>query len=175
MAKMRWFHCILTTYGAWLPGDPRGFRTRHHREHVEGDYKSPPPPERYAARWERSKRLQKYPTVTLAPAEPELLGKACVCFLLDREIEIVSTAGGGQHVHLQFRCDKALVIHTLGEIKRHLWYVRKEAGNASRLWGRRRKIIPITSRSHQISVVKYVLRHRREGAWVWCWRDGRPL
>ena len=40
----RWFHVILGTYGSWLPGDPRGFRTRHHRDHVDGDYKSPPPP-----------------------------------------------------------------------------------------------------------------------------------
>ena len=38
-----WYHVVLTTYGAWLPGDPRGFRTRHHREHVPGDYKAPPP------------------------------------------------------------------------------------------------------------------------------------
>jgi hypothetical protein len=30
------------TYGTWLPGDPKGFRTRHHREHIEGDYKKPP-------------------------------------------------------------------------------------------------------------------------------------
>jgi hypothetical protein len=40
-----WFHAIITTYGAWLDGDARGFRTRHHREHVEGDYKNPPPKE----------------------------------------------------------------------------------------------------------------------------------
>jgi REP element-mobilizing transposase RayT len=37
-----WFHVVGTTYGAWLPGDPRGFRTRDHREHIEGDYKNPP-------------------------------------------------------------------------------------------------------------------------------------
>ena len=39
----RWFHVTAHTYGAWLAGDARGFRTRHHREHVEGDYKHPPP------------------------------------------------------------------------------------------------------------------------------------
>jgi hypothetical protein len=38
-----WYHVTGSTYGAWLPGDPRGFRTRHHRQHVEGDYKDPPP------------------------------------------------------------------------------------------------------------------------------------
>src|SRR3954468_9029001 len=37
-----WYHCMGNTYGTWLPGDPRGFRTRLHREHVEGDYRNPP-------------------------------------------------------------------------------------------------------------------------------------
>jgi hypothetical protein len=43
-----WYHSITSTYGAWLYGDERGFRTRHHREHVDGDYKSPPPRGLYA-------------------------------------------------------------------------------------------------------------------------------
>ena len=38
----RWFHCTSHTYGAWLHGDERSFRTRHHREHKIGDYKNPP-------------------------------------------------------------------------------------------------------------------------------------
>src|SRR6266571_4906356 len=42
-----WYHVMGHTYGSWLYGDPRGFRTRHHREHVEGDYKNPPPPGSY--------------------------------------------------------------------------------------------------------------------------------
>jgi hypothetical protein len=36
--SQRWYHVIISTYGGWLHGDPRGFRTRHHRAHVEGDY-----------------------------------------------------------------------------------------------------------------------------------------
>jgi hypothetical protein len=30
------YHVILATCGAWLFGDARGFRTRHHGKHVEG-------------------------------------------------------------------------------------------------------------------------------------------
>ena len=33
-----WFHCTLTAYGNWLPGDSRGWREQHHRRHVDGDY-----------------------------------------------------------------------------------------------------------------------------------------
>jgi hypothetical protein len=51
----RWHHVVLTTYGAWLYGDVRGFRTRHHREHVDGDYKNPPPAEKYIAEERRSR------------------------------------------------------------------------------------------------------------------------
>jgi hypothetical protein len=38
-----WFHCMANTYGTWLPGDERGWRSRNHRQHVDGDYKQPPP------------------------------------------------------------------------------------------------------------------------------------
>src|SRR2546425_7588419 len=56
---LHWFHVTTHTYGTWLPGDPRGFRTRHHREHVEGDYKNPPPKGAYDKLWQRSKDLMK--------------------------------------------------------------------------------------------------------------------
>ena len=62
-----WYHCMGNTHGTWLPGDPRGFRTRHHKEHVEGDYKNPPV-ENYEQRLRKSKELMKrdpvYLTVT---------------------------------------------------------------------------------------------------------------
>jgi len=52
-----WYHCMGNTYGTWLPGDPKGFRTRHHDAHVEGDYRFPPPPGYYDALFERSHDL----------------------------------------------------------------------------------------------------------------------
>ena len=61
----RWHHCIATTYGAWLPGDDFGFRTRHHREHVEGDYRNPPPPGAHQQLLSRSRRLLKQPAVSI--------------------------------------------------------------------------------------------------------------
>jgi len=44
-----WYHCVVTTYGAWLRGDPRGWRSRHHREHIQGDYRRPPSSGTYVA------------------------------------------------------------------------------------------------------------------------------
>jgi hypothetical protein len=54
-----WYHCTAHTYGSWLRGDPRGWRSRHHREHVEGDYRHPPPKGAYDALHAYSKSLMK--------------------------------------------------------------------------------------------------------------------
>jgi hypothetical protein len=125
MNSSSWFHCILTTYGAWLPGDPRGFRTRHHREYVEGDYKNPPPQGIYEGRLARSKQLQKYPTVMLPKRERGLLGRRAVRHVKERGVELLSMAMGGQHLHVQMKCDKDRVIAMLGDVKRALWYERR--------------------------------------------------
>ncbi len=37
-----WYHCTSHTFAAWLPGDRRGHRERHHRDHIDGDYRRPP-------------------------------------------------------------------------------------------------------------------------------------
>ena len=76
--SLAWYHIIVTTYGAWLDGDARGFRTRHHREHVEGDYKSPPPRELYAERRQRSLDLLKQAVVSIAPEWRPIIGAALV-------------------------------------------------------------------------------------------------
>jgi hypothetical protein len=61
-----WVHFIETVYGAWLHGDVRGFRTRHHCEHIEGEHKNPPPVEKYADERRRSIESLKQPPVGLA-------------------------------------------------------------------------------------------------------------
>jgi len=33
-----WYHVNGNTYGTWLPGDPRGWRSYKHKRHVEGEY-----------------------------------------------------------------------------------------------------------------------------------------
>ena len=60
-----WYHVMDRTYGTWLPGDPRRFRTRHRRFHVEGDYRTHPPPGTHLELHDRSKRLMKRDPVFL--------------------------------------------------------------------------------------------------------------
>jgi hypothetical protein len=98
-----WYHCMGNTYGTWLPGDSRGFRARHHREHVEGDYKFPPPPGVYEAWLARSRSLMPRGAVmipaALRPLACRLFGDA----LLFHGVELVELSMGGIHWHLLAR------------------------------------------------------------------------
>ena len=60
------YHITWGTYGSWLPGDPRGFRTRGHRQHVEGDHRHPPLAGQYEGLHAHARGLLKKPPVTLA-------------------------------------------------------------------------------------------------------------
>ena len=39
---MIWRHVIISTHGSWLPGDPRGFRSKDHDIHAALESHSPP-------------------------------------------------------------------------------------------------------------------------------------
>lgn len=60
-----WWHTIVTFKGNWLRGDPRGWRSRHHREHVDGDYKHPPPTGKCDEIAKRSRTLMTTTAVNL--------------------------------------------------------------------------------------------------------------
>ena len=94
-----WRHCIGTAYGAWLRGDRRGWRARHHREHVQGDYRNPPPKGMYDEIYERSRRLMKRDPVVFAMEVREVACRARVEALLHYNVELVDLAVGGKHYH----------------------------------------------------------------------------
>src|SRR5204862_5246205 len=74
-----WYHVTNHVYGSWLRGDPRGWRSRHHREHVDGDYKNPPPKGKYDALLEYSKSLMK--------RDPVKINRDLRQFVLDAIVE----------------------------------------------------------------------------------------
>ena len=173
-AEPAWYHIILTTYGAWLYGDPRGFRTRHHREHVEGDYRNPPPEGRYARLEQRSREALKQPPAVVPNALRPILGKALVERFHELSALVVCAAVGGQHVHLLAKMRRDRVRAWVGAAKKHAWFVLRERGWTGKLWGKRSKSVAILDRSHQLNVYRYILRHRNAGAWVWSIRGNTP-
>ncbi len=163
----QWFHIILTTYGAWLPGDLRGFRTRHHREHVEGDYHDPPPRELYAARRQRSETLLKQPPVTLPTRLRPVVGRAIRNKLRSLGADVLCLAVAGRHVHIQTKMPPTETRQWAGRAKKRATLELREHGWQGKVWAARGKFVSILSSEHQERVYQYILQHRAEGAWVW--------
>lgn len=168
-----WYHCTTHTYGAWLHGDPRGFRTRHHREHIEGDYKNPPPPGTYDGKLERSERLMKQPPVVIPVGFRKVIGHAIIEKLIDRlGAELIALSVSGQHVHLLAKMPGGDIPREwIGKAKKNATHAMTERGWQGNLWAKRSRALPCRGRAHQVNVFKYILRHAEEGAWVWSFRD----
>ena len=165
-----WYHIIVTTYGAWLDGDARGFRTRHHREHVEGDYKAPPPRELYAVRRQRTVESLKQAVVCFAPEWRPVVGAALVERLQGLGGFVLSAACARQHGHILAKLPGGSAREWTGLAKRHAWFVARDKGWVGKMWGIRSKALPIRDRTHQLNVHRYILNHAKEGAWVWGWK-----
>jgi hypothetical protein len=175
--EARWFHLIISTYGSWLYGDARGFRTRHHREHVEGDYKNPPPAGMYADREQRSRESLKRLPVTFSRLQRPLVGIAVRDKLHALGAFVLCLSVSGQHVHILAKLPGRSARDWMGRAKRHVWFeLRDQCGWTSQMWGKRGKELPVRDRAHQLNVYRYILDHAKEGAWVWTWMDekGRP-
>lgn len=166
-APQQWYHLIASAYGAWLYGDSRGFRTRHHREHVEGDYKNPPPPGTYAAMERRSRASLKQPPVLFPSEFREVVGYALLEKLESQGALVACVAVGGRHVHVLARMPFGKPRTWMGVAKRHAWFVLRERGWKEKLWGKRGKALPVRDRAHQLNVYRYIMNHAKQGAWVW--------
>lgn len=169
-----WFHVTTHTYGAWLYGDARGFRTRHHREHVEGDYKNPPPPGKYAEQERRSRAALKQPPVVLPLEWRKTLGEALRDRLLELGAVLLGVSVSGQHVHYLAKIPYLFPRKWTGFAKKHAWHVANDRGWEGELWAKRSKATPVKDRAHQLNVLTYILRHADEGAWVWDFRTKEP-
>jgi REP element-mobilizing transposase RayT len=164
-----WYHLIGHTYGTWLPGDPRGFRTLHHRQHITGDYKSPPPKGKYSQLRQYSKSVMKRDPIYLNRDQRQLATRFLVESLQRREIEVVSACTDSLHFHILAKIIDNRPDHWMGIAKRETSRYIKDAGMGypGGLWGARGKSQPIKNRAHQLSTVKYILNHRTKGASVW--------
>ena len=126
MPDLQWFHCTTHTYGAWLYGDARGFRTRHHREHIIGDYKNPPPPDMYADKLARNKQLLKQPPVKLSVEWRPIFGAALRDKLLKIGAQLLCVSMSGTHAHLLAKMPPGKVPRQwVGQAKKHANFIGK--------------------------------------------------
>jgi hypothetical protein len=168
----KWFHITCHTYGAWLYGDARGFRTRHHREHVVGDYKNPPPPGTYDRQLARSRALLKQEPVLLEPRWWPVFGGAVKDRMTELGTQLLVVSLGATHLHLLGKMPGGHVPRQwVGRAKVYSNFKAKEHGYTGKLWAVRCKVIPIKDRRHQLNCFYYILDHLHERAWVWDFRN----
>ena len=189
-----WYHCIGTTYGAWLRGDPRGWRSRKHREHVPYDYKHPPPAGNYDRLHAYSKFIMGRDTVVLNWDERVMVCKTIFAALGFHNVEVAELCVSATHFHALCRfipLSPGIAIPGLDNPRasqnrdpRHLIGIAKKESARSLsksgmrpqggVWAVRCKCKPIRDRRHQVRVARYIFAHYKHGAAVWrLVRDGR--
>ena len=193
-----WYHSMGNTYATWPPGDSRGFRSRHHREHFEGDYKNPPPPGEYEAWLERARLLMPRDAVVLPAFIRPIICREFAAKLQKLNVEVVEMCVTGTHFHVLSRftpvdvrinvetkprsvmpglCTDNMLRdgrdpvprHCLGVAKKHTSFVGRDHGFTGGLWAVRSTSKPIESRDHQVRVFKYIRDHVHEGGAIWSW------
>ena len=170
-----WYHLTAHTYGTWLRGDARGYRARHHREHVDGDYKHRPPPEKYVPLLDYSKSLMK--------RDPLRIEHECLQFVLDMMVERLLSRDNDVdvasqdpiHFHGLVRCVNHNPRIELGIAKQYATAQLKAHGFAMGLriaigqgiWGKRFHPEPITCERHFHKAHDYIRDHAERGAVVY--------
>jgi hypothetical protein len=167
----KWRHVILNTRSSWLPGDPRGFRNRHHRIHSAGDYKHPPLAGEHAELYHTNLSTaceEVHLTKNLRP----LVGQTLTQYLQRAGHPVIVVAVTKVHVHVLVELpDNILRIKAIaGEAKRVASRaVKRELPGT--IWARGGMFKPIDSKAHQRSAYAYILYGQGDGAWTWSFKD----
>ena len=170
-----WYHSTSHLFGAWLPGDPRGWRSRDHRYHCEGDYKRPPPKGAYDELFRRSKKLMKQDPVRLEWALRSFVLQMVVERLMSRGAEVQIAALDGIHLHVLHQCHAHTPKIELGSAKQYATAQLKARGFAAGLnlkigegiWARGSRSEPIAGSYHFSKATGYIRDHVLRGAINW--------
>jgi REP element-mobilizing transposase RayT len=168
---MLWRHFIINTFGTWLHGDQRGFRSRKHRIHSSGDYRHPPPLGEHALLHEHHD-LRARDEVRIERDLRRTIGQAILCSLLDKHYRLLALAVGKVHTHglVELPENIPTVKAIIGEAKRvSSRAVRDQLpGN---VWAAGGTFKIVTDDAHLARANDYVLYDQGPDAWTWSFRD----
>ncbi|MFO0864267.1 MAG: hypothetical protein U0744_06360 [Gemmataceae bacterium] len=158
-----WRHVIVSTYGSWLPGDARGFRSRHHKIHSSGDYKAPPPPEEHAGLRESNRDVKK---VILPNDLKRTVGEAIIAKLqkFGYRVNAVSVAPTHSHWLAELPDDKSAAWNVAGQAKSAASLAVRQAIPGG-IWAIRGKMLRVETRRYLLAVFRYILG--QDDSWVW--------
>ncbi len=164
-----WYHINGNTYGTWLRGDNRGWRARHHREHVVGDYKNPPPPGTYNKLHIQSQMLMTRPPVHLSPQAARIACDEFAASLLRHAITVLAVAINDHHFHTLARIPDHTPRKWIGIAKKDSARMLSDRSlvQPGGIWAVRCRCLPIRDRIHQINGFHYIKKHSTQNAVVW--------
>jgi len=171
---LRWQLVTINTLGSRLHGNPRGFRSRGHRIHANGDYRNPPTRGEHAGLHEHRKKSGITP-VKLPVEIRAIVGKALVASLLDDGWSVLATSVSSDHAHVlvelpdDVRSIKAMV----GNAKRVSSRAIK-AWIAGSVWSEGCDYESIKDISHQRNAFSYILNKQGADSWTWSYTDDAP-
>ena len=165
----QWVLITWTTHGAWLPGDPRGFRTANAKKYV-------PPPARYAADGEEKYEAEEYAKLYehhKSGVTPVFLtmkhflvvaaeAKRVIAKLTD-EPAVMSI--GRDHVHCLLKADELWIERAVKNLKGASSRLLSEHGLPGTVWARGYHVRRIDDGGYE-SALRYVERHSTQGCMV---------
>ncbi len=161
--------CVIGTLNSWLPGDQRGFRSKHHKVHSSGDYKNLPPEGEHAGLLKYSEQISGPPVII--PRElREVIGRKILEKLRKLGHRVLAIAVGGMHTHFLAELPEAIatVRHIVGQCKTVSSHAIRDR-LPGRVWGHRGKFKPVDDAQHQRNTYHYILG--QEDAWIWSFKD----
>jgi hypothetical protein len=173
----KWWLVTWTTYGSWLPGDPRGFQTWHGREYV-------PPPPRYAKpgepTYDKAEYEQRYEAarkqvegaIELSKEEQQRVCNSIVDELIVIPVVPAVLSVGNVHVHLLAIFGKLLIRPTVGRLKARATRELNEAGFiGKRVWSKNCHMVSKDTADKLQNAYNYVAKHVEEGCLVHRWKS----
>lgn len=174
----KWWLVTFSTYGSWLPGDPRGFKTWRKRKYA------PPPdgqshfgeptynPEDYTEEHERTQRVTKEAVTFSENARRHVL-EAIVEDVESLAISPAILAVAGRHVHMIAKFGGFKIRPTVGRFrfaatKRLTEHELHDGEN--RLWAKGCHMQSLPNKEAFLQALEYVRHHVDEGAEVYIWQ-----
>ena len=167
---LRWFHITFGTHGSWLPGDPRGFRSRNTKNFSSGDHRNPPPSKEHEGLLRHSKKLTPSVVTIPKPLLP-IVGNAIGHYIQQYSYRVNAVCVASRHVHLLAELPVQNTTAEVGKIKRYASFAIRDQMNG-RVWATGCGVKPIHDKAHQVNAFNYILQHRGQRCWVWSFREG---
>lgn len=161
-----WYHVTVNTYGTWIPGDPRGWHTRHSRIQPGANELGELDASSLLA---HSKRTLSRDAVVLSPEARRLARDTIVAALLFHDLQVIACAVDDHHAHILSRFPDDKPRHWIGIAKKESARALSRAALATPggIWAVRSHCDPIQNRDHQLDAFNYIARHADRQAAIW--------